>query len=428
MDDNDIIIYFCGKKKKNIQRKKLNNIPEEYKEYLENRYNDFVSYRETIIRIMKYIEEVPKCPICGKNNKLHNYKCIYLNTCGDNDCVKKYSKIKYENTMMSNHGYKYNWNNKSILNKSIINSQSEEAKKKHKETCLKLYGNENYVNHEKTKQTKLERYGDENYVNHEKTKQTKIERYGNENYVNIEKIKQTKLERYGDENYVNHEKTKQTKLERYGNENYVNIEKIKQTQFNKFGKYAWNTDKQLETCLKKYGVKNVFSSKFIQDKIKQSRYKHFGKYQSDLQILKSHSKEANRKRNITKKKNNSFNTSKPEDQSYLLLKEKYNDVKRQYKSEEYPYLCDFYIPSLDLYIECNYHWTHGKHAYDPTNIEDNLLLEKWKQKNTKFYNNAINTWTRRDVKKREIANKNKINYIEFWNIDELNKYIEAKYL
>ena len=42
------------------------------------------------------------------------------------------------------------------------------------------------------------------------------------------------------------------------------------------------------------------------------------------------------------------------------------DIIRQYKSDLYPFACDFYIPSLDLYIECNYHWTHGNKLYEGT--------------------------------------------------------------
>jgi len=33
-------------------------------------------------------------------------------------------------------------------------------------------------------------------------------------------------------------------------------------------------------------------------------------------------------------------------------------------------MCDFYIPSEDLFIELNRHWSHGGHFYDPNNIED----------------------------------------------------------
>jgi hypothetical protein len=125
----------------------------------------------------------------------------------------------------------------------------------------------------------------------------------------------------------------------------------------------------------------------------------------------------------TKKKNNTFNSSSTENKSYLILKEKYIDVIKQYKSELYPFICDFYIPSLDLYIECNYHWTHGSHPYDKNNKEDQILLEKWKTKNTKYYNAAIHTWTIRDVNKRNIAKQNNLNYKEFYSILELITYL-----
>ena len=46
------------------------------------------------------------------------------------------------------------------------------------------------------------------------------------------------------------------------------------------------------------------------------------------------------------------------------VKEIYNDVIRSYSTDKYPYNCDFYIPSKDVYIECNFHWTHGYMKYD----------------------------------------------------------------
>ena len=119
----------------------------------------------------------------------------------------------------------------------------------------------------------------------------------------------------------------------------------------------------------------------------------------------------------------SFNKSSKEDESYEILCKKWQDTKRQYKSEKYPFDCDFYIPSLDLYIECNYHWTHGGKPYEETE-EDLAKVEKWKNKNTKYYDNAISTWTIRDVNKRKIAKENKLNWIEFFSILELNEWLK----
>ena len=124
-------------------------------------------------------------------------------------------------------------------------------------------------------------------------------------------------------------------------------------------------------------------------------------------------------------KNNSFNKSKAEDNYYKFLLEYYsdNDIERNHYTDKYPFRCDFYIYSEDKYIECNYHWTHGGKPYEGTK-EDLDKIKLWKSKNTKFYNNAINTWSILDVKKFNISKKNNINYLVFWNIDELKKWID----
>ncbi len=100
------------------------------------------------------------------------------------------------------------------------------------------------------------------------------------------------------------------------------------------------------------------------------------------------------------------------------------DIICQYRSELYPFNCDFYIKSLDLYIEYQGMWTHGPHPFDKNNINDLKLLEYWKSQNKDFYNAAINTWTIADPNKRNIAKQNKLNYIEFWTIIDIEKYFE----
>ena len=45
------------------------------------------------------------------------------------------------------------------------------------------------------------------------------------------------------------------------------------------------------------------------------------------------------------------------------------------KYDRYPFACDFYISSLDLFIECNYHWTHGGKPYEGTE-DDKQIVEK----------------------------------------------------
>ena len=64
------------------------------------------------------------------------------------------------------------------------------------------------------------------------------------------------------------------------------------------------------------------------------------------------------KRFDTMKKNNSFNKSKEEEKYYSYLLHLYSpeDIVRQYYDKDrYPFHCDFYIKSEDLFIELNKH-------------------------------------------------------------------------
>ena len=108
--------------------------------------------------------------------------------------------------------------------------------------------------------------------------------------------------------------------------------------------------------------------------------------------------------------------SKPEEQLYQMLQQHFGktNIEREYKSEQYPFHCDFYIKSRNIYIELNAFWTHNQHWYN--NTQDKNTLTQWQQRaHTKpLYKSAIETWTIRDPLKRETARKNNLNYIVFW--------------
>ena len=110
--------------------------------------------------------------------------------------------------------------------------------------------------------------------------------------------------------------------------------------------------------------------------------------------------------------NNKSSMSTWESEAFNLLQTKFTDVRfNYYDKERYPYLCDFYIGDLDLFIELNYHWSHG---FEPFVASKKQLdtIELWKSKG--WYGN-IKTWTVKDVKKRQIAEINNLNYKEFFN-------------
>lgn len=203
-----------------------------------------------------------------------------------------------------------------------------------------------------------------------------------------------------------HEKIANTCMKRYGARRYLDsdVGKAKISEIKSNPEYRQKMhniiksdivqSKTKQTCLNKYGVLYPVQTKVVQDKIYR-----------------------------TKKRNHTVNSSKIEEKMYRLLIEYFgiDDVIHQYKHDErYPFMCDFYIKSIDLFIELNASWTHGRHWFDENNMDDILTLSKWLQKKndgSSYYSAAIETWTVRDVKKRKIAIKNNLNYVVFWKND-----------
>ena len=199
-------------------------------------------------------------------------------------------------------------------------------------------------------------------------------------------------------------KVKQTLKERYGNENYVNVEKYKENCLKKYGVPTTALlpnviKKKQETCLKKYGSISYQQSEHHKKKVKEIMEKQYN----------------------TKKEHNTFTISNQEIIIFDKLKSIYPNTKKQYKSEKYPFTCDFYIPEIDTYIEYQGHWSHGKEPYIDTDSQRETV-KLWESKNTKYYNNAIEVWTKRDVNKRQIAKENHINWIEFFNMQQFMEW------
>ena len=365
------------------------------KKYLYNRYNDSDSLQETLMRIKLHIDVHPKCPICGNKVKFSNRY---------NNPFRTYCSIK-------------------CMKKSNI------VKEKTKQTYFKKYGTKYYNNRIKSKNTCLNKYGVDNPSKVPEIKEKKIKtsfiHYGVDNPYKSnkikEKIKQTCLEKYGVEyptqNKEIYNKIKQTCLRKYG------VEHVLQSNIFK--------EKFINTCLIKYGASNNLKLDKIKEKIKQTYLNKYGvKYPSQIPEVRLKlktilsSKEVQDKINETKRKNNSFNISKPEEQLYKDIYKIYPSVKRQYnKDERYPFNCDFYIKELDMFIELQGSWTHGGHPFSNDSKEDQLILEKWKLKDTKYYDNAITTWTIRDVNKRKTAKKNNLNYVELFNKEDIQLFL-----
>lgn len=334
IDDN----YFKEKFKSNqIFKSKIKSLNNDELTYLLNRYNDSLSIKETIFRILNNIDNHPICPECGKPTKVkYRKEKPFFSTCCDPECIHK----------RKGNGPK--------------------------EACIKKYG-----------------------VN---------------NVFQIDFVK---------------EKIKNNHLKKYGYKSHTQSNEWKQRQTN--------------TLLEKYNVTCQFQRKEIKEKIKNTCLQKYGvdhynksdDFKNKMSKIAS-SEDFQNKRNNTLKLHKSWNTSKDEEYINIKLNEVFNIVKRQYKSELYPFNCDFYIEDIDTYIEYQGSDLHNKKPYLGT-LEDineiNLLKEKSQiiknktGKNKTRYDNRILTWSVLDVKKRNIAKNNNLNFIEFWNIVEFNDWI-----
>ena len=315
-------------------------------------------------------------------------------------------------------------------------SQKEEIKEKKKKTLLENYGVKNPSQHDdiqkKKIKTSLLRYGCMNPSQHEdikeKVRKTCLNKYQGVapscNTLIQYKISKTNLERFGKKcvfenedikKKINKNIQKKYKVDNVSQSTLIK-EKKKQTLLINHGvEYSFQSkkiqNKSKKTCFKKYGVDFYSKTKEFKDKSKKTCLERYG-FPYPLQ-----SKEILKKVHLTKKRNGTYSTSKPEENLYRIIQVIFPNytLTRQHSSDSrYPFACDFYIKELDLFIELQGHWTHGKEPYNGDNIPNSWLI---KSKESLYYKNSINIYTIRDPLKREYAQKYQLNYLEIWKED-----------
>lgn len=244
-----------------------------------------------------------------------------------------------------------------------------------------------------------------------KEKQTKVvmEKYGVDNVFRKETFSDFVTDEAVKEGRV---KRNKTMLERYGvlepnqNPEIKNrmLETLKQTNLEKYGvEYAMqnpeiaklSSELRQESMLHRYGAANSVQIPEIKEKIFQSR-----------------------------RKNGTLSSSASEDALYELLIKQFGefDVLRNVEIDHrYPFKVDFYIKSLDLFIELNGDASHGGHWFNSNDSDDQKKLLMWTEKlnesgnKSTRYKKMIETWTVRDVLKRKTAKENDLNYVVFWD-------------
>lgn len=182
----------------------------------------------------------------------------------------------------------------------------------------------------------------------------------------------------------------------------VNFEALIHNAMSEFKRYI--------TKYKEEDFPIILSSKYIDEKINE--------------VLKG-------KENYNKEEeysNKRFN-SKEEEILYEKLCKKFgkDNILKEYKSKEYPWHCDFYIKDKNLFLEYQGTWSHFGSAWKGTlgqKVKLSEMLKKLTEKNRTRYTAAIKNWTVMDSAKRKWANDHKLNWFEFFNMKDMNKWIE----
>lgn len=238
------------------------------------------------------------------------------------------------------------------------------------------------------------------------------------------------------------EKSKQTMIDRYGCDNAMKnpetVRKSMDTRMEIYHSYAPNPEKRKQTMLERHGVeyysqsndfKELWKDKEfvagVKEKERNTRDKKWKDY-----VLSGSTKVTYSQDPIA----NKF-FSKGENIIYDSLLEVFgiDDVVRQYYSEKYPWKCDFYVKSLDLFIEFQGYKTHMGHPFDKNNPEDvqklqemNDLLDSLEvpNKRKEFINSIVYCWSVADVVKRTKAKENRLNFLEFFCVEDCKKWLD----
>jgi hypothetical protein len=252
---------------------------------------------------------------------------------------------------------------------SIYTSNSEEIKEKKRQTCKKVFGAENPMQNNDIKKKSLE---------------NKLEK----NNFDLSGI------------YL---KAQDTCFKKYGYRSYSQTPESKA--------------RAIERCLRKYGKPSLFQVQEFKDYCKEYFLENFG-VENPAQLP-----EIQLKMYESRKANGTCRKSREEQECFDLLKSYFPDVVDHHKSDKYPFECDAYIPSLDLYIEFNFYWVHGTEPFDPTNPKHLKKVEFWKNKSKETnykqqkkhqYLTAIHVWTISDPLKVQTAAQNKLNFLAFY--------------
>ena len=297
---------------------------------------------------MKWIIEEgdDRCKICGKKTIYKGTKIGYANTCSK-ECENKYKYLRTKEAIFKKYGV-------------ICSFERKESREKGKITLMKLYGVENISQNEDIKrqkeQTCEQHFGCKNPQQskeiNERTQQTNLNKYGNVSPLHgveqIEKKKASWMKNLGVDNPFKssdvQEKAQQTLFKNLGVKHPAQAESVRK--------------KMKETNLKNNGFEDNFKNPICIEKRKQTWIKNLGVEHpsQDKDVIEKQQKSAFKLKQFR-------DTDIWYQGSYELdFLEKFYDIclniqrassiKYKFNGKNRVYHPDFYIPSLNLVIEC----------------------------------------------------------------------------
>lgn len=132
-------------------------------------------------------------------------------------------------------------------------------------------------------------------------------------------------------------------------------------------------------------------------------------------------------------KDSGYNVSKDELVIFDRLKEKYPNIKMSVTDDRFVnpnthrhFQLDFYDPDSDTGFNYNKHCKHGRRMYNPKdpNCQADVRWLQSKSEPGNFYEKILHTWRDLDPLKREVAKQNGLKFVEWFNMDEFNKWYE----
>lgn len=130
-------------------------------------------------------------------------------------------------------------------------------------------------------------------------------------------------------------------------------------------------------------------------------------------------------------KDSGYNVSEDENYYYDMIKKKWPNAEKSVTLDWFrnpennrPWQIDILLPSEKTIIMSNGHIKHGRRPYNPEDLNCQKDVEWLKKQNGEFYDKILYTWTELDPMKRQIAKENGYKYLEFFDINEFNRWYE----